>query len=41
VLPFVGKPSILSGAVVQMEDWYQLRIDISNIKELDLPSTIY
>ncbi|MEM7085630.1 MAG: hypothetical protein AAF489_05580 [Bacteroidota bacterium] len=41
VLPFVGKPSIISGTVVQLEDWYQLRIDISNIKELHLPSSIY
>lgn len=41
VLPYVGKPSLISGTVVQLEDWYQLRIDISKIKELDLPSTIY
>ena len=41
VLPFVGKPSLITGTVVQMEDWYQLRIDVSNIKELSLPSTIY
>jgi len=41
VLPFVGKPSLVTGTVVQMEDWYQLRIDVSNIKELNLPSSIY
>lgn len=41
VLPFVGKPSLITGTVIQMEDWYQLRIDVSNIKALNLPSTIY
>ena len=41
VLPFVGKPSLITGTVVQMEDWYQLRIDVSNIKALNLPSRIY
>lgn len=41
VLPYVGKPSIVSGMIVQLEDWYQLRINISEIKELNLPSNIY
>lgn len=41
VLPFVGKPSLLTGQIVQMEDWYQLRIDIKNIEELNRPSAIY
>ncbi len=41
ILPHVGKPSILKGTVVQLEDWYQLRIDTKNIKDLNLPSKIY
>ncbi|MDH7447760.1 hypothetical protein [Aquimarina sp. 2201CG14-23] len=41
ILPYVGKPSLVTGNVVQVEDWYQLRIDVSNIKELNLPSRIY
>ncbi|MEL6918446.1 MAG: hypothetical protein AAFO99_12030 [Bacteroidota bacterium] len=41
ILPFVGKPSLLTGTVVQLEDWYQLRIDVANIKELNRPSKIY
>jgi hypothetical protein len=41
ILPYIGKPSILTGDVVQMQDWYQLRIDTENIKNLDLPSKIY
>lgn len=41
ILPYVGKPSILKGTVIQIEDWYQLRIEVSNIKDLNLPSKIY
>ncbi|WP_298309791.1 hypothetical protein [uncultured Aquimarina sp.] len=41
ILPYVGKPSLVTGNVVKIEDWYQLRIDVSNIKELNLPSRIY
>lgn len=41
VLPYVGKPSEIKGSVVQMEDWYQLRIDIESIRELGEPSRIY
>jgi len=41
ILPYVGKPSTLTGTVVQLEDWYQLRLDISTIKELNRPSKIY
>ncbi len=41
ILPYIGKPSILTGDVVQIEDWYQLRIDTKDIKDLDLPSKIY
>jgi len=41
ILPYVGKPSVLTGDVVQIEDWYQLRIDTKDIKDLNLPSNIY
>ncbi|MGB5818676.1 MAG: hypothetical protein WBG90_04265 [Saonia sp.] len=41
ILPFVGKPSQLIGTVVELEDWYQLRIDTENIKDLNKPSKIY
>ena len=41
ILPFVGKPSLVTGTVIQMEDWYQLRIDVSTIKDLNRPSKIY
>ncbi|WP_109302670.1 hypothetical protein [Aquimarina sp. AU474] len=41
ILPYVGKPSLLKGKVVQLEDWYQLRIDLKNIKDLNQPSKIY
>ena len=41
ILPFIGKPSIIQGEVVQVEDWYQLRIDPKTIHDLDIPSVIY
>ncbi len=41
ITPYVGKPSLLKGNVVQIEDWYQLRIDVNTIKDLELPSRIY
>ena len=41
ILPFVGKPSEITGEIVQLEDWYQLRIAVEDIKALDLPSKIY
>ncbi|WP_299766780.1 hypothetical protein [uncultured Dokdonia sp.] len=41
ILPYIGKPSILTGNVVKMQDWYQLRIKTEDIHDLDLPSKIY
>lgn len=41
ITPYVGKPSLLKGDVVKIEDWYQLRIDVNSIKDLELPSRIY
>ena len=41
ILPFIGKPSLLKGTIVQMEDWYQLKIDIDDIQELDEQPRVY
>lgn len=41
ILPYIGKPSIIQGKIVQIEDWYQLQIDPNNIRELHTPSSIY
>ncbi|MDY8134553.1 hypothetical protein [Aquimarina sp. 2201CG5-10] len=41
ILPYVGKPSIIKGDIVQLEDWYQLRIDTKDIQDLNLPSKVY
>lgn len=41
ILPFVGKPSEIKGVVEKNEDWYNFKIDVSNIKLLDTPSNIY
>ncbi len=41
ILPYIGKPSIVSGTIYKLEDWYQLRISTNHIKELHLPSNIY
>lgn len=41
ILPFVGRPSLLTGTIVQLEDWYQLQIDTHRIRDLDEPSKIY
>lgn len=41
ILPYVGKPSLITGTVVKIEDWYQLRIDPNKIEPLERPSKIY
>jgi len=41
ILPYIGKPSLLKGTVVQMEDWYQLQINVQDIQELDEQSRVY
>lgn len=41
ILPYIGKPSLLTGNIVQLEDWYQLQIDVNTIKDLNRPSKIY
>ena len=41
VLPFIGKPSKIKGIVEKMEDWHIMKIDISDIMELNRESSIY
>lgn len=41
ILPHVGKPADITGMVEKMEDWYLLKIDPKNIKELGTKSEIY
>ena len=41
VLSYVGKPSEITGVVEKMEDWYVIKIDPKNIKELGVVSKIY
>lgn len=41
ILSYIGKPSIIKGKIVQVEDWFQLQIDTKDIRELDTPSSIY
>ena len=41
ILPYIGQPSRLKGAVEKLEDWYVMKIDVSDIKKLDKESTIY
>lgn len=41
ILPYIGQPSLLSGEVEKMGDWYTMRIDVSQIEKLDKKSSIY
>lgn len=41
VLPFVGKPAKIKGIVEKKEDWYALKIDVSDIVPQDKSSEIY
>ena len=41
ILPHIGKPSLLTGTIVQLEDWYQLQLDVAHIRALKSPSNIY
>lgn len=41
ILPYVGRPAQIKGEVVRMSGWYQLRIDVSEIKTLGISSQIY
>lgn len=41
VLPYVGKPSKITGIVEKMEDWYVLKVDTKNISVINEKSSIY
>lgn len=41
ILPFIGKPSAITGIVEKMEDWYRLKIDVNKIEPMNIPSSIY
>ncbi|WP_394750829.1 hypothetical protein [Spongiimicrobium salis] len=41
ILPYIGKPALLTGTIVQLEDWHQLRLNVDQIEDLKLPSNIY
>ena len=41
ILPFIGKPSKIIGDVEKIGDWHILRIDVSDIVELNRKSAIY
>ncbi len=41
ILPYIGKPSKIKGIVEKMEDWYIMKINVSDIVELDKKSSIY
>ncbi|SEB45419.1 hypothetical protein SAMN04489761_0814 [Tenacibaculum sp. MAR_2009_124] len=41
VLPFIGKPSEITGLVEKLDDWYLLKIDIANIRVSNNSSSIY
>jgi len=41
ILSYVGKPSNIKGYVEKMEDWHILKINLSDIEELMLDSSIY
>ena len=41
ILPYIGKPSKITGLVEKMEDWFIMKIDVSDIEELHIKSSIY
>ena len=41
ILPYIGKPSKIKGIVEKMEDWYLIKINVSDILKLNKKSTIY
>ena len=41
ILPFIGKPSEITGIVEKMEDWYLLKINPENISVSNRKSSIY
>lgn len=41
ILPYIGKPSKIKGTVEKMEDWYIMKINVSDILALNKKSSIY
>ena len=41
ILPFIGKPSELTGTIEKMDDWYVLKINPKDIKVKSDVSKIY
>ena len=41
ILPYIGKPSKIKGIVEKMEDWYIMKINVSDILDLNKKSSIY
>jgi hypothetical protein len=41
ILPYIGKPAQIKGIVEKMEDWYVMKIDVSDILALNKKSSIY
>ena len=41
ILPFIGKPSELTGTIKKMDDWYVLKINPEDIKVKSDVSKIY
>lgn len=41
LLPYIGQPSRIKGAIEKLEDWYIMKINISDIKKLGKKSIIY
>tara|TARA_B110000967_G_C18527277_1_gene384038 strand:+ start:340 stop:519 length:180 start_codon:yes stop_codon:yes gene_type:complete len=41
LLTYIGKPSKITGVVEKMEDWYILKLKVSDIIELNKKSLIY
>lgn len=41
ILPYIGKPSEISGIVEKMDDWFIFKIKTSDIKDLNKKSSIY
>ncbi len=41
ILPYIGQPSVLKGMAEKLGDWYIIRIDVSQIKRLNKPSSVY
>ncbi len=41
IIPYIGQPSLVQGAVQKTGDWHTMRIDVAQIKRMDKKSEIY